>query len=172
MKQFLFAVIMVVLCMSLMNAQEPTIHKAGDKSVLFTWQGFDNMAVSPVNGGAGMSFFLANHFFIRGTLGFQIEDSKSDNPQKSAGLSFATLFNLSSTKNTMLYLGPTIGFTHEQPNYNQYTVGGILGAEVMIMDNVSLSGEYVLTVDQYVQSNLTYWTFGKTAGRLILSVRV
>lgn len=167
MKTLLISII-IALAVSVSMGQNK-VGQAGEKALLFTFSGFSDLGVHNVNGGAGIRYYPATGVSLRGTLGTTVVTGNDQNAT-SANVSGAILFDLGSTSNTNVYLGPVVTYQHADPNLNSYQIGGVLGGEFFPWQHVSLSAEYVLGVTRDPEHDITNWKFGDTGGGVGLAL--
>lgn len=159
----LLIVLVILLIASMGFAQE---HKAKDKELLFSFNGFSEMNVSNINKGVGFRYWLEPELSGRATAGFSF--SNGNDESKLVSLSSAILVDLGHTENTAVYAGPNLAYYHDADQSNTYSFGGVLGAEFTPWSHVTLGAEYLLNV--YAFPGTTRVQFGETGGSVILSI--
>ena len=163
MKRVLFVMVAMLMLVGMMSAQT---HKAGDKALLFMFNGFSNLGVSGLNGGVGGQLWLAPALSLRGTVGGL---STSNGGAKAANTSAAVLIGLGNTSNTYAYFGPQVFYNHVDPGVNTVSFDGVLGVNFSPWENVGLGAEYVLGITSG-NNNVTTFQLGQTSGNIILSI--
>lgn len=161
MKHIFFTLILVVLTATGGFSQAS---EGGELGVLFTFQGFSNLGVGDVNGGAGLRYYITNNTSLRGTLGFTSGDEK----QTDVAVSGAVLFDLTSTDHTSLYLAPGFTYVRAGDNADVHSFDVSLGAEYLAWQNLSFGAEYGVTISG--SEGNTSVSFGHTNGSIILTV--
>lgn len=142
---------------------------SGTTAVLFDFQGFANLGVNNVHGGAGVRTFINENVSVRGTLGTTI--TTGENKRRDVNLSAAYLLGTGvSAKNTEFYFGPQVVFIHSEPNNNAYELSGVIGVGFFPWEGISFGAEYEVAMLRNAQRDVTVWSFGKTTGSIILSV--
>ena len=172
----LFTIVLTLaLTTSTLAQTKPACEKndAGKVGLVFLFNGLDNLGVTPFNGGIGAKYYLSNIFVLRGSVGgfYSKTDEQSSNRFSVSG---ATLWEVLKSKNTTGYIGAELAYSKakisERPEISRTSIGGILGGEFEVFQNVALGAEYKIQLAN--QSNPDAWKFsvGENTASFILNI--
>lgn len=194
MKKILYAILAMFMLTACLYSQEDTVHRASDKALLFSFQGFN------LGGGAGGKYWLNGNYALRvtGTLSYSDQENHntliypySYNPDTrlysitlGAGIEchFAPAHVLSP------YAGfvANVGWTQENDRYNYLdsatenvynsrSIGGslLVGIEYRVTSSISLAGEQTLGVQYSTHTggnDYSYLTFRTATSTVMLLI--
>ena len=164
MKKGLIVLVVFLLSASLVYGQA---HRTADKALLFEFDGLDNLGVDEFYGGLGIKIMMSSVAVRTGiTFGSYSSEDIHQEPnvgdkdsEMEFGLNLDLLYYLAENR-VAPYIGVGFGFNYykykeedahdiEDQTYGEYEASGfglgvglLLGAEVFVVKNLSLSGEY------------------------------
>jgi len=134
--------------------------KAGDKGLIFTLYGLNNLGAGEFNGGIGGKYFFMDNHAVRFGIGFLTgsEEDPAGNKDEASAFSIypAYLFHFATPNSVTAYTGIEVGFvtgsteykpalgTSSKSSTTMFSIGVLLGVEWFAWEHVSLGAEYQL----------------------------
>ncbi len=156
-KSIVILVALMLLTVSYAQSQQLKVASQGDKAVLFTFSGLNNLGASLYQGGFGMKYFMADKVALRGMLIVGADDKTTKTTPETTddgltiGIGCAIEYHLSLASSVSPYIGGGIFYqysseTQDPGSYkstaNNLGLGALIGVEYFFNQNLSLSAEY------------------------------